>query len=180
MLIYVRIAILLIWRICKPENVFTEYAYFSSYADTWFKYCQAYTDLVSGRFHLGKDSFVVEVASNDGYLLQYFIRKGILVLGIEPAKNVAKVAVEKGVPTLTEFFGRELASRVPNCEATYGYVRADILRRIRLEQNYTDLDRALLCELSLNGKFYEIPKTLFFNWYHEKNMYVDGCVYWRG
>jgi len=96
----------------SPENIFTEYAYFSSYADTWLKHCQAYTNLVSGRFHLGKDSFVVEVASNDGYLLQYFVQKGIPVLGIEPAKNVAKVAVEKGVPTLTEFFGRELASRL--------------------------------------------------------------------
>jgi SAM-dependent methyltransferase len=96
----------------SPENIFTEYAYFSSYADTWLKHCRDYTDIVSGRFNLGKDSFVVEVASNDGYLLQYFVQKGIPVLGIEPARNVAKVAVEKGVPTLTEFFGRDLASRL--------------------------------------------------------------------
>src|SRR6186997_2826789 len=96
----------------SPETIFTEYAYFSSYADTWLKHCRDYTDLVSERFNLGKDSFVVEVASNDGYLLQYFVQKGIPVLGIEPAKNVARVAVEKGVPTLTEFFGRELASRL--------------------------------------------------------------------
>ena len=96
----------------SPESIFTEYAYFSSYADTWLKHCRDYTDLVSECFNLGKDSFVVEVASNDGYLLQYFVQKGIPVLGIEPAKNVARVAVDKGVPTLTEFFGRELASRL--------------------------------------------------------------------
>jgi SAM-dependent methyltransferase len=98
----------------SPENIFTEYAYFSSYADTWLEHCKNYTELVSSRFRLNKSSFVVEVASNDGYLLQYFVQKGIPVLGIEPAKNVAKVAIEKGVPTLTEFFGRELATRLCN------------------------------------------------------------------
>jgi SAM-dependent methyltransferase len=94
------------------ENIFTEYAYFSSYADTWLEHCKNYAHMVSKRFNLNQESFVVEVASNDGYLLQYFIQLGIPVLGIEPAKNVAKVAVEKGVPTLTEFFGRELATRL--------------------------------------------------------------------
>ena len=96
------------------ENIFTEYAYFSSYADTWLEHSKKYAHMVSGRFNLNQDSFVVEVASNDGYLLQYFIQLGIPVLGIEPAKNVAKVAVEKGVPTLMEFFGRELATRLRN------------------------------------------------------------------
>ena len=96
------------------ENIFTEYAYFSSYADTWLEHCKNYAHMVSKRFNLNQESFVVEVASNDGYLLQYFIQLGIPVLGIEPAKNVAKVAVEKGVPTLTEFFGRELATRLRN------------------------------------------------------------------
>jgi SAM-dependent methyltransferase len=98
----------------SPENIFTEYAYFSSYADTWLEHCKNYAQLVSNRFNLNKDSLVVEVASNDGYLLQYFIELDIPVLGIEPAKNVAKVAVEKGVPTLTEFFGRDLAERLRN------------------------------------------------------------------
>lgn len=97
-----------------PEHIFTEYAYFSSYADSWLKHAENYTNLVSERFHLNAHSFVVEVASNDGYLLQYFVQKNIPVLGIEPAKNVAKVAVEKGVPTLTEFFGEQLARQL--CE----------------------------------------------------------------
>ncbi len=93
----------------SPEDIFTEYAYFSSYADTWLKHAKEYTRLMIERFNLGRESFVVEVASNDGYLLQYFVEEKVPVLGIEPAKNVAKVAVERGVPTLTEFFGLGLA-----------------------------------------------------------------------
>jgi SAM-dependent methyltransferase len=98
----------------SPAEIFTEYAYFSSYAESWVEHMRRYADMVTERLGLGRDSFVVEVASNDGYLLQHFVKKGIPVLGIEPAANVAKVAVEKGVPTLVKFFGestaRELAA----------------------------------------------------------------------
>jgi len=93
----------------SPEEIFTEYAYFSSYADSWVEHMRRYADLITDRLHLGRQSFVVEVASNDGYLLQHFVKKGIPVLGIEPAANVAKVAVEKGVPTLVKFFGETTA-----------------------------------------------------------------------
>ncbi len=93
----------------SPENIFREYAYFSSYADSWLQHARNYADEAVGRFGLGAGSFVVEVASNDGYLLQYFLRKGIPVLGIEPAVNVAQTALQKGVPTLTQFFGETLA-----------------------------------------------------------------------
>jgi len=96
----------------SPEHIFTEYAYFSSYATSWLQHVERYTHAMIDRFKLNKDSFVVEVASNDGYLLQYFVQSGIPVLGIEPAKNVAKVAIEKGVPTLTEFFGIKLAQKL--------------------------------------------------------------------
>jgi SAM-dependent methyltransferase len=95
-----------------PEHIFTEYAYFSSYSTAWLKHASDYTDRMTERFGLNKDSFVVELASNDGYLLQYFVQKAIPVLGIEPAQNVAKVAEEKGIPTLTEFFGVELAKQL--------------------------------------------------------------------
>ena len=88
-----------------PEHIFTEYAYFSSYANTWLRHASAYTDLMTERFHLNEQSQVIEVASNDGYLLQYFVAKNIPAFGIEPAANVAKVAVAKNVPTLVEFFG---------------------------------------------------------------------------
>lgn len=93
----------------SPENIFSEYLYFSSYSDSWLKHCEKYTDKMIQRFGLGPQNFVVEVASNDGYLLQYFVKKGVPVLGIEPASNVAKVAEEKGVPTLNRFFGTQLA-----------------------------------------------------------------------
>lgn len=93
----------------SPEHIFTEYAYFSSYADTWLQHAKAYTDSMVERFHLNEQSHVVEIASNDGYLLQYFVEKNIPCLGIEPAANVAKVAIDKGVPTLVEFFGVESA-----------------------------------------------------------------------
>jgi len=96
-------------EIQTPEQIFGDYLYFSSYSDTWLQHCQAYTDMIVSRLGLNEQSRVVEIASNDGYLLQYFAEKGIPVLGIEPAANVAEVAVEMGIPTLVKFFGRETA-----------------------------------------------------------------------
>src|SRR5436190_7892877 len=92
------------------EHIFTEYAYFSSFATSWLKHAEDYVQMIADRLSLGPKSLVVELASNDGYLLQYFVKKGIPALGIEPAANVAKVAVEKGVDTLVKFFGRELGA----------------------------------------------------------------------
>ena len=94
------------------EEIFTEYAYFSSYADSWVEHMRVYADRITDRLQLDERSLVVEVASNDGYLLQHFVRKGVPVLGIEPAANVARVAVEKGVPTLVEFFGARTATEL--------------------------------------------------------------------
>jgi hypothetical protein len=93
----------------SAEHIFTEYAYFSSFSDSWLKHSANYVDMISKRLGLGSDDLVVELASNDGYLLQYFVKKGIPVLGVEPAANVAKAAEEKGVPTLVKFFGCETA-----------------------------------------------------------------------
>ena len=92
-----------------PEHIFSDYAYFSSYSDSWLAHASKYTDQMAERFGLNGQTLVVEVASNDGYLLQYFVGKQIPVLGIEPAANVASVAVQKGVSTLVKFFGRETA-----------------------------------------------------------------------
>ena len=99
-------------RYVAPEAIFTEYAYFSSYSDSWVRHARDYTELAAERLGLGPGSLVVELASNDGYLLQHFVARGVPVLGIEPAANVAEVAVERGVPTLTRFFGRELAEEL--------------------------------------------------------------------
>jgi SAM-dependent methyltransferase len=96
----------------RPEGIFTEYAYFSSYSDSWLAHARAYADMITSRLGLTADSQVVEVGSNDGYLLQYFVGKGMRVLGIEPARNVAQAAIARGVPTLTKLFGRETAAEL--------------------------------------------------------------------
>jgi SAM-dependent methyltransferase len=93
----------------SPEHIFREYAYFSSYSTSWVAHAQAYCAMIKQRLGLGPDSLVVELASNDGYLLQHFLPLGVPVLGIEPAANVAKVALAKGIPTRVEFFGVALA-----------------------------------------------------------------------
>lgn len=94
------------------ESIFSEYAYFSSFSESWLAHAKAYTAQMIERFGLGSKSHVVEVASNDGYLLQYFVAAGVPALGIEPAANVAAVAVKKGVPTLVQFFDRQSAAQL--------------------------------------------------------------------
>jgi hypothetical protein len=93
----------------SPENIFSHYAYFSSYSDSWLDHAKRYCEMAIQRFQLNADSFVVEVASNDGYLLQNFVKQGIPVLGIEPAANVAEAAITKGVDTLVTFFSENFA-----------------------------------------------------------------------
>jgi SAM-dependent methyltransferase len=93
----------------SPEHIFGEYAYFSSYSTSWVAHAAAYCAMIKDRLGLGPDSLVVELASNDGYLLQHFLPLGVPVLGIEPAANVARVAIEKGIATEVEFFGTALA-----------------------------------------------------------------------
>ena len=95
-----------------PENIFSEYAYFSSYSETWLKHSEIYVDKMMDLLKISKDSYVVEIASNDGYLLQYFKGKGVPVLGIEPARNVAEVARKKGVPTECLFLGKKTALKL--------------------------------------------------------------------
>jgi len=83
----------------SPEHIFREYAYFSSYSTSWVAHAKRYCEAVTKRLGLGPDSLAVELASNDGYLLQHFAGLGVPVLGVEPAANVAKVAIDKGIPT---------------------------------------------------------------------------------
>ncbi len=100
-----------------PEGIFDgEYGYFSSYSETWLKHAKDYVGMMIGRFQLTARSKVVEVASNDGYLLQYFVRAGIPALGIEPTTNTAAVAIKKGIPTITQFFGRKSAGEILQSE----------------------------------------------------------------
>ncbi|MFK8053403.1 MAG: methyltransferase domain-containing protein [Woeseiaceae bacterium] len=105
-----------------PDNIFTEYAYFSSYSDSWVAHAKAYCEKVTQRLDLGTDSLVMEIASNDGYLLQHFVADNVPVLGIEPAANVAEVAREKGVRTENRFLGEQSAKELV---AEYG--KADLV-----------------------------------------------------
>jgi len=95
-----------------PAGIFSDYVYFSSVSESWVRHARTYVEGVIPRLGLGADSSVVEIASNDGYLLQWFVEAGVPVLGIEPAANVAVVAEEKSIPSLVEFFGSELATRL--------------------------------------------------------------------
>ena len=107
----------------SPNIIFGEdYPYFSSYSDSWVKHAKDYVDKMTNDFGIGKDAFVVEIASNDGYLLQHFVNSGIPCLGIEPSEGVANAAREKGVQTVTQFFGEETATRISN-----EYRKADLI-----------------------------------------------------
>ena len=99
-------------EVAPPESIFTDYAYFSSYSSSWVRHAERYAEAVIERFGLGAGHQVIEIASNDGYLLRHFRDRGVPVLGIEPARNVAAAAQEAGIPTLVEFFGVELARRL--------------------------------------------------------------------
>lgn len=96
----------------SPSDIFSEYAYFSSYSDSWVRHAECYVEMMILRFDLGPNSYVIELASNDGYLLQHFVKRRVPVLGVEPAANVARVAIDKGIPTIVRFFGRECAENI--------------------------------------------------------------------
>jgi len=96
----------------KASNIFDgEYTYFSSYSSSWLTHAREYVELMINRFGFGPDSLVIEIASNDGYLLQYFKQRGVPVLGVDPTANTAQVAQEKGIDTIVDFFGSEFAER---------------------------------------------------------------------
>lgn len=106
-----------------PDEIFAdEYAYFSSYSESWLEHARNYTELMINRFGLNSNNLVVEIASNDGYLLQWFLEKSIPILGIEPASNVAEAAIEKGIRTEVRFFGKNTA-----LELAGKYGKADLL-----------------------------------------------------
>ncbi len=109
-------------QFATPQHLFEQYAYFSSYSDSWLESARRYADMILTRHPLGPGSRVVELASNDGYLLQFFRERGVHILGVEPARNVAAVAETRGIPTLCRFFGQETAA-----EMTANGQQADLL-----------------------------------------------------
>jgi hypothetical protein len=118
-----------------PEVLFRDYLYFSSFSDTMLAHAERLTGRLVAERHLGGDSLAVEIASNDGYLLQYYRRAGIPVLGIEPARNIARVAEERGVPTIAEFFNAAVATRL----AAAGR-RADVMHANNVLAHVADLN----------------------------------------
>ena len=166
----------------RAEAIYSEYAYFSSYSDSWLEHARRYVDMAISRFSLGSDKLVVEVASNDGYLLQYFQRRGIPVLGIEPAANVARVAEEKGIRSLVKFFGRQVAAELA-AEGT----RADLLVGNNVLAHVPDLNSfvaGLKCLLARSGTItMEFPHLMrlvkgnqFDTIYHEHFSYLSFLV----
>jgi hypothetical protein len=133
----------------KPVHIFTEYAYFSSYSTSWVEHARRYCETVVHRLGLGPKSKVVELASNDGYLLQHFLPFGVPVLGIEPAANVAQAARRKNIPTLVEFFGLNLARRL----VSEGQVADLIVGNNVLAQvpDLNDFTAGMACLLARNG-----------------------------
>jgi C-methyltransferase C-terminal domain/Putative zinc binding domain/Methyltransferase domain len=95
-----------------PDDIFTEYAYFSAYSSSWVEHARSYVEMIRERLSLGPDDLVVELASNDGYLLQHFVGTGVAILGVDPAANVAEAAAQRGVPTHVAFFGRDTATEL--------------------------------------------------------------------
>jgi SAM-dependent methyltransferase len=107
-----------------PKEIFSEYAYFSSYSEAWLKHAKNYVEMITDKLELNERSQIVEIGSNDGYLLQNFVQRGIPVLGVEPAANVAEVAIRKGINTIVEFFGlrtaKELATKKRHADLLIG------------------------------------------------------------
>jgi SAM-dependent methyltransferase len=106
----------------SPDEIFSDYAYLSSYSDSWVEHARQYVEMISERLGLGSNSYVVEIASNDGYLLQHFVAKSIPCLGVEPAENVAEIARAKGIETEACFFGEKSAKRIAT-----DYRKADLI-----------------------------------------------------
>ncbi len=164
----------------QRESIFTpDYVYFSSISDSWLKQCKDYADRISNRMNLGEDSLVVEVASNDGYLLQYFKGKGIDCLGIEPTLSTAKISQDKGINTVVEFFDEELAQKLTN-----DGIKADLLignNVIAHVPNLNNFVRALKVILKNNGiitlEFPHFPELInqcqFDTIYHEHFSYFS-------
>jgi SAM-dependent methyltransferase len=113
-----------------PEAIFSDYAYFSSYSSSWLEHAKRYSEMAIERFGLDGTSHVVEIASNDGYLLKNFVERGIPVLGVEPAANVAEVAGQNGVPTLVKFFGRDTAREIVRQNAANLVVGNNVLAHV--------------------------------------------------
>jgi SAM-dependent methyltransferase len=161
------------------EEIFTEYAYFSSYSDSWVEHSRRYAELVIQRLWLDQTSFVVELASNDGYLLQHFVARGLKVLGVEPARNVAAAAIGKGVPTLVDFFGTQSAHRIEDeCGKADLIIANNVFAQVPELHEFLDGIRRLLADNgTLTVEFPHLSRLIegnqFDTIYHEHFSYFS-------
>ncbi len=166
----------------SPQAIFSEYRYFSSVSDAWLRHAETYAERMTARFGLGAGTPVVEVASNDGYLLQYFARRGIPVLGIDPAANVARTAIARGIPTEIAFFGAATAERVRAAHPQPMLMAANnVLAHVPDLHDFVEGFRILLAEGGVAT--FEVPHLLrlmqhgeFDTIYHEHFSYISLLV----
>ncbi len=165
-------------ELVNPTEIFTEYAYFSSYSTSWVEHARRYADAMMHRFGLGRNSFVIEVASNDGYLLKHFAASEVAVLGVDPAANVASAAVARGVPTLVRFFGRQTARELAERRRPDLLVANNVLAHV---PDINDFVAGMKILLSRNGVItLEFPHLMrlmecnqFDTIYHEHYSYLS-------
>lgn len=166
-------------ELVPPEVIFGEYAYFSSYSDSWVEHARRYVEAIVGRAGLTRESLVVELGSNDGYLLRHFVERDIPVLGVDPAANVGEVARENGVPTLTEFFGldiaRGLAAEARQADLVIGN---NVLAQVPDLNDFVEGVKALLAPQGLaTFEFPHLPRLLerveYDTIYHEHFSYFS-------
>ncbi|WP_268626198.1 class I SAM-dependent methyltransferase [Paenibacillus alvei] len=167
-------------QFASPASIFKHYLYLSSYSTSWLKHAEQYTDMAIRRFQLNGDSQVIEIASNDGYLLQYFHQQGIRTLGIEPASNVAQLARDKGIPTKAEFFGQRLAEDLVKDEGISGnlIVANNVLAHVPDVQDFVaGLKRLLHPEGTITIEFPHVLNLIrykqFDTIYHEHFSYFS-------
>jgi SAM-dependent methyltransferase len=165
-----------------PEHIFSEYAYFSAYSDAWLDHARRYVETMTERLGLGLESRVIELGSNDGYLLQFFVRKGIPVLGIDPAANVARAAENRGVPTLVKFFGvetaRELAEKGIQADLVLGN---NVLAQVADLNSFVEGIRVVLkprgvCTIEFPHLLKTIDGNQFDQFYHEHFSYFAALT----
>lgn len=162
-----------------PEHIFSEYAYFSAYSDAWLEHARRYVEMIAARLGLGPESRVIELGSNDGYLLQYFVAKGIPVLGIDPAANIAAAARERGVPTLVAFFdamtARTLAAEGTQADLVLGN---NVLAQVPNLNSFVEGIRLVLkphgvCTIEFPHLLQTIAGNQFDQIYHEHFSYFS-------
>jgi SAM-dependent methyltransferase len=162
----------------SAKAIFSDYAYFSSYSSSWLDHSRRYAERMIGELGLGADSQVVEVASNDGYLLQYFAAQGVPILGIEPAVNVAKTAVERGIPTIVEFFGAASATRLADQRQAELIVANNVMAHVPDINDFIEGFRILLAPQGrVTGEFPHLARLIaeeqFDTIYHEHFSYFS-------